>query len=406
MLKVTVRLLCIMVRKNTHKVHSNASDKGVKIDKKEASVVLLEQMDYSKKTLKELIAICKERTMKGYSGKNKADIIKLLTSTNNVSINHSENTNIYTRSICPNDKLKVLSLFSGCGGLDYGFHQSDKYVIMKSYDSMKHAVETYNLNFNPKAEQLDVRELLKSEFDLGFSPDVIIGGPPCQDFSVAGGKILGDRANLTCIYIDIICKYRPLYFVMENVPTIRTIGKSVYDTIIKKLKDASYGLSINVIYMPDYGIPQERKRLVIIGKKNGNDDVFNNLLVEAKTPVKSIREFIIKSNIDIGLNGKEHIYRHPRNYSRRGVYSIDELYPTVRGCLRKMPPTYQFHTGDTTQTRDDVISPDWNIIAKIQSFPSSFKFSNKNNALIIGNAVPPKFSEVLSRIIATHHTFS
>ena len=277
---------------------------------------------------------------------------------------------------------------------------------MKSYDSMKHAVETYNLNFTPKAQQFDVKDILKPEFNLDFTPDVIIGGPPCQDFSVAGDKTLGDRANLTETYIDIICEYKPLYFVMENVPTIRTIGKSVYDKIIKKLKDASYGLSINVIYMPDYCIPQERKRLVIIGKRNGVDGIFDSPLTQAKTPINSIRAYINKTDIDIGLNGKEHIYRHPRNYSRRGVYSIDELYPTVRGCLRKMSPAYAFHEGDTAKTRDSVISPDWNMVARIQTFPPSFKFVNKNNAIIIGNAVPPKFSEVLAGIIATHHTTS
>jgi DNA (cytosine-5)-methyltransferase 1 len=348
------------------------------------------QMDYSSKTCKELIALCKEKKIKGYSGKKKDEIILLLSPEVSDAVS----------------KLKVLSLFSGCGGLDYGFHKNDAFEVIRSFDSMKYAVETYNMNFTPKAEQLDVKELMQPTFNLGFLPDIIIGGPPCQDFSIAGQKTLGERANLTEIYIDIICKYRPLYFVMENVPTIRTIGQTVYDKIMKKLKDASYGLTINVIYMPDYGIPQERKRLVIIGKRDGLDDTFNHLLNHAKIPIKSIREFITKTGIDIGLNGKEHIYRHPRNYSRRGVYSIDELYPTVRGCLRKMPPTYEFHDGDTVKTRDDVVSPDWNMVARIQSFPPSFKFGNKNNALIIGNAVPPKFSEVLSNIIAFHHTSS
>ncbi len=366
-------------------------------------------MDYCKMTIKELTTLCKDKGITGYSGKKKTDIIELIKHSTTepakdvlssleltTEINHSP-------IITSNDKLNVLSLFSGCGGLDYGFHQRSEFVVMKSYDSMKHAVETYNLNFTPKAEQLDVKELMKPDFHLGFQPDVIIGGPPCQDFSVAGEKTLGDRANLTETYIDIICKYKPLYFVMENVPTIRTIGKTVYDKIIKKLKDVFYGLSINVIYMPDYCIPQERKRLVIIGKRNSEDGVFDSLLTKAKKPIKSIREYIKETNIDIGLNGKEHIYRHPRNYSRRGVYSIDELYPTVRGCLRKMPPTYTFHDGDTTNIRESVVSPDWNMVARIQTFPPSFKFMNKNNSLIIGNAVPPKFSEALADIIAIHH---
>ena len=71
-----------------------------------------------------------------------------------------------------------------------------------------------------------------------------------------------------------------------------------------------------------------------------------------------------------------------------------------------MPPAYEFHEGDTIKIRDSVISPDWNMVARIQTFPPSFKFVDKNNAIIIGNAVPPKFSEVLANIIATHHTTS
>lgn len=302
--------------------------------------------------------------------------------------------------------MQVLSLFCGCGGLDYGFHMNEHFVVRKSYDAMKQAVDTYNLNFSSKAEQKDVRELLDPTFDLGFAPDVILGGPPCQDFSVAGAKTLGERANLTEVFVDVIRRYRPLYFVMENVPTIRTIGRSVYEVIVEKLCNASYGLSTQVVYMPDYGIPQERKRLIMIGERYGRDHAFVHPLIEAKMPVRSLREFMENSDIDLGLEGKEHIYRHPRNYSRRGVYSIDELYPTVRGCLRKMPPVYTFHDKDSTRIREAVASPDWSMAAKIQSFPPSFRFLEKNNALIIGNAVPPRFSEVVAEVIATHHRSS
>ena len=391
----------------------------LKINNTESNITIniTEQMDISKMSKLELLEKCKELGITKCSSKNKSQLIELINGknkvveeppTSNKQIIESNTTNVVvnTGEISPIYKLKVLSLFCGCGGLDYGFHKLKEFDVMKSYDSMKHAVETYNLNFTPKAEQFDVKDILTHEFNLGFSPDIIIGGPPCQDFSIAGDKTLGDRANLTETYIDIICKYKPLYFVMENVPTIRTIGKSVYDKIIKKLKEATYGLSVNVIYMPDYCIPQERKRLVIIGKLCGVDGIFDTPLINAKNPIKNIREYIKKTGIDIGLNGKEHIYRHPRNYSRRGIFSIDELYPTVRGCLRKMPPAYEFHEGDTIKIRDSVISPDWNMVARIQTFPPSFKFVDKNNAIIIGNAVPPKFSEVLANIIATHHTTS
>lgn len=305
---------------------------------------------------------------------------------------------------CMSSPKRVLSLFAGCGGLDYGFHHSDAFVVQKSYDTMKDSVDTYNLNYPAVSEQLDVRELLRPEFELGFTPDVIVGGPPCQDFSAAGRRTLGERASLTETFVDIVCKYTPSYFVMENVPAIRTVGKPIYDAVVEKVKAAGYGITVSVIYMPDYGVPQERKRLVMIGVKNGMDGELNDALLAAKTPVKSIREYMERYEVDLGLQGKEHIYRHPRNYERRGVYSIDELYPTVRGCLRKMSPSYMFHAGDSSKNRDDILSPDWKLVAALQTFPSTYKFLNKNNAVVIGNAVPARFSEILAEILRAHHT--
>tara|TARA_B100001093_G_C26757315_1_gene984031 strand:+ start:44 stop:958 length:915 start_codon:yes stop_codon:yes gene_type:complete len=300
--------------------------------------------------------------------------------------------------------LKVLTTFCGCGGLDYGFHKHAEFKVVKAYDTMQHAVDTYNINYPHEAEVMDVKELLKQDFDMGVSPDVIVGGPPCQDFSVAGSKNLGERASLTETFVDLVVKYKPKYFVMENVPTIKTIGKVVYDKITAKLKESGYGLTTQVIYMPDYGVPQGRKRLVIMGCMGGQEDAFKSIMDGLKTPVKSMKEYMDRNNTDLGLGGKSHIYRHPCNYGRRGVFSVDEVYPTVRGCLRRMPPTYNFHEGDTSHVRDEIAMPDWSIVAKIQTFPDDFQLLPKNNALIIGNAVPPKFSEAVAKAIATHHT--
>lgn len=294
------------------------------------------------------------------------------------------------------NKLKVLSLFCGCGGLDYGFHDNDRFEVVKAYDNMQYAIDTYNANCPGVAEMQDIKQLMNG-LNLSFTPDVIVGGPPCQDFSVAGKKKLGERASLTETFIDIVCKYKPVYFVMENVPTIKTIGQTVFNKIQEQLLNANYALTTKVIYMPDYGVPQERKRLIMIGKLNGHTDEFLQLLDQAKRPIKSIREY--SQETDLGLNGKQHIYRHPMNYNRRGVFSIDELYPTVRGCIRKMPPNYTFHEADTCKERNDIATPTCELMARIQTFPALFKFLNKNNALIIGNAVPPKFSQVLADII-------
>lgn len=302
--------------------------------------------------------------------------------------------------------LRVLSLFCGCGGLDYGFHNNAAFEVVKSYDAMQHAVDTYNMNYPGIAEARDVQELLDPEYSLGFQPDVIIGGPPCQDFSSAGKKTLGDRANLTQTYVDIVCKYKPVFFVMENVPNIKTVGKPIFDAIVAQLRHASYGITLRIIYMPDYGIPQKRKRLIMIGMLHGRDEMFETPLFESRCPVSSMQEYIERTGIDLGFQGKKHIYRHPRTYATRGVFSVNELYPTVRGSICKLPAGYRFHPADTVHDREAILSPDWKVVANIQTFPTTYRFidgCNHANALIIGNAVPPMFSKVLANAIAETH---
>jgi len=302
------------------------------------------------------------------------------------------------------EELSVLSLFCGVGGLDHGFHINPLFRVMKSIDNMKHAIDTYELNFPGVATVHDVTSLLDDEYDLGFQPDVIIGGPPCQEFSVAGKQKIGARANMTLVYVDIICKYKPRYFVMENVPTIQSIGKVIFDAAIERLQDAGYDIAKRLVYMPDYGVPQLRKRLIVMGVRGGVADELARTLDTKKAPVSSMRDYMMRKGVDLGLEGKDHVYRHPRNYSRRGVFSVDELYPTVRGVLRKMPPNYTFHEGDTCHERESIINPNCNFVARIQTFPENFVWLPKNNSIIIGNAVPPVFSKVMADVIANHYT--
>ena len=301
-------------------------------------------------------------------------------------------------------KLNVLSLFSGCGGLDTGFHEHPDFVIKVAVDAMPQAVEIYNANFQSKAQIMDVREFAKPDHTLDFVPDIIVGGPPCQDYSSAGKRQLGTRANLTTVYGDIIVKYKPRYFVMENVPNIKSVGKDIFEQLLENLRNAGYGLTIRVIKMQEYGVPQSRKRLFVLGERDREDDGFATLLDLAKAPVRSMREYMQRTGLDLGLGGLEYVYRHPRSYMRRGVFSIDELHPTVRGCRRNMPPAYKFHAGDKSLDRDMIANPTDRSIAMVQTFDSDFELSTKRgNALVIGNAVPPRFSKILAKIISTRH---
>lgn len=302
--------------------------------------------------------------------------------------------------------MNVLSLFSGCGGLDTGFYEHDTFTIRRAVDSMPHAVATYNRNYsvagNPHAVVGDVRDLLADDYDLGFRPDVIIGGPPCQDFSSAGKQVLGERAALTPTFCAIIERHRPRFFVMENVPAIRTAGRAILADITARFRAVGYGLTMRVVFMPDYDVPQSRKRFFIFGELGGEDEGIAAALDAAKTPVRSIREYMARHpDVDMQLSGKEFVYRHPRSYARRGVFSIDELHPTVRGCLRSMPPTYRFHAGDKCKDRNAIAEPSVELVARMQTFPETYVFGDaRKNALVIGNAVPPAFSRVVAGIIA------
>ena len=302
--------------------------------------------------------------------------------------------------------MNVLSLFSGCGGLDYGFYEHDAFIMRRAVDSMSLAVETYNRNYStngPHAIVADVRSILNEDHDmLLVKPDVIIGGPPCQDFSSAGKQILGERAALTSTFCAIVERYLPRFFVMENVPAIRTTGRVILADITSRFRMAGYGLTTRVIFMPDYGIPQSRKRFFIFGELGGEDGFMATELDAAKTPVHSIREYMERNpHVELRLGEKEFIYRHPRSYARRGVFSIDELHPTVRGCLRSMPSTYKFHAGDKSNIREDIATPTIELIARMQTFPETYMFGEtRKNALLIGNAVPPVFSRVVACIIA------
>ena len=297
-------------------------------------------------------------------------------------------------------KIKILSLFSGCGGLDYGFENSKNFSVVKAYDFNEDAVKTYNYNFKGnKSERFDVNKINTEEFKY---VDMIIGGPPCQDFSVAGKKKLGKRSSMTSKFIDIICDIKPKYFIMENVSTIKSIGKNIYTSIISKLKENNYGLTENVIKMSEYGVPSLRKRLIIVGIFNEKDNILQEYFETHKDMCNSLNDYLTKNNISLNTTLK-HIYRHPCNYSRRGVFSFEELYPTIRGCMRRMPPKYKFHKKDTHNIRDEILNPTIEIISIIQTFPNNFKFiEKKNNQLLIGNSVPPLMSIKLKNILLNY----
>ena len=287
--------------------------------------------------------------------------------------------------------MRTIDIFCGCGGLSYGFVKQG-FDLVGAFDNWKTAVDIYNANFRHKAMQMDAYNI-SSEFIKRFNPDLIIGGPPCQDYSSAGLQDENKgRANLTLRYADIICEVRPRFFVMENVD--RIVKSETLPKAIEKYKKVGYGLTKVILDASKCGTPQKRKRYFLIGELNGIDGFLEKRLLGGLTENSmSIYDYL-------GTEfGTEFYYRHPRSYARRGIFSIYEPSPTVRGVNRPIPPQYKFHSGDATRDISKVRSLTSLERARIQTFPKSFNFLDvKKTDLeqIIGNAVPVELASYVA----------
>ncbi|EGQ9074955.1 DNA cytosine methyltransferase [Vibrio parahaemolyticus] len=295
--------------------------------------------------------------------------------------------------------MKTVDLFCGCGGMSLGFKKAG-YDISLSVDSWAKAIDVYKANFSHDVENIDLTNE-KEAIDRvkPLSPEIIIGGPPCQDFSSAGKRdeSLG-RADLTYHYANIVSEVKPQYFVMENVERIKK--SAILADIIKQFKDGGYGLTPVILDASHCGVPQARTRFFLIGHLGGEDNAVLPYLAENLSQEKmTIRDYL---GDELGL---DYYYRHPRNYSRRGIFSIDEPSPTVRGVNRPVPPTYQKHDGDAEQADLATLRPLTTIERSyLQTFPKTFIFEGTKTNLeqMIGNAVPVNLAMYVANAILAY----
>jgi DNA (cytosine-5)-methyltransferase 1 len=290
--------------------------------------------------------------------------------------------------------MRTVDLFAGCGGLSLGF-QNAGFDIVAAFDSWLPAVEIYRKNFQHPIFEQDLSAEKVSIVIANFQPDIIIGGPPCQDFSSAGKRdeSLG-RADLTLTFANIVSDVKPNWFVMENVD--RIAKSQVLQSVLEIFKKSRYGLTSSILNASYCGVPQARKRYFLIGQLDGEDHALTNYLLKNQSS-KPMTVFDYLGN-DLGI---EYFYRHPRSYKRRGVFSIYEPSPTVRGVNRPIPKTYKKHEGDVCDI-NEYLRPLTTIERSyIQTFPKTFQFSGNKSELeqMIGNAVPVKLAEYVARCI-------
>ncbi|MBD5407481.1 MAG: DNA cytosine methyltransferase [Treponema sp.] len=313
--------------------------------------------------------------------------------------------------------MKVISLFSGCGGLDLGFERAGFDIpIANEYDST--IWETFITNHpNTKLIKGDIRQINENDFPNDI--DGIIGGPPCQSWSEAGALrgIDDARGKLFYDYIRILKSKQPKFFLAENVSgMLADRHKHAVENIVQTFKDCGYNVSITLVNAKDYGVAQERKRVFYIGFRKDLDIDFKFPKGSTKDDKNKIcLKDIIWDLKDTAVPAGEKNYHNPiavnnNEYftgayspifmSRNRVKSWDEQAFTVqasgRQCqLHPQAPKMvfiaqnkrEFVKGKESLYRRMTIRE----IARIQGFPDTFKFiySNTDDAYkMIGNAVP------------------
>lgn len=291
--------------------------------------------------------------------------------------------------------MRVVDLFSGCGGLSLGF-QNAGFEVVAAFENWQPAIKVYQRNFRHPIYLSNLADWQNNIQQIEqFKPDVIIGGPPCQDFSSAGKRdeSLG-RSDLTICFAEIVAKIKPAFFVMENVERIQNSAK--YRVAREILRAAGYGLSEQILDASLCGVPQKRKRFFCVGELGGEEGkITPYLLINLAGRPLSVREYLGES---LGI---EYYYRHPRSYQRRGIFSIDEPSPTVRGVNRPIPKNYQFHPGDSSQDIEKIRPLTTIERSYIQTFPKEFIFEGSKTDLeqMIGNAVSVKLAEYVGRCL-------
>lgn len=343
-------------------------------------------------------------------------------------------------------KATVMDLFSGCGGLSFGFEQAG-YNVLYGIDHWEDALETFKLNHPGSktilADLMDesVENIIKKNGIKRGSIDVIVGGPPCQGFSISGKRNPNDPRNrLYVSFVAFLKALQPKAFVMENVPNLVSMqGGNIKDTILSDLKSAGYSVSYKILKASDYGVPQNRRRVFFVGIKNGDSFEFpepthgipgqhhiTSSEAISDLPEKSVQDgeeypTEVKSKYQEEMRrGSNKIHNHEIIEHSQKTKDTIAMVPDG-GNYKNLPkrlwntrkvniawtrlnskkPSYTIDTG-----HNHIFHYKFNRVptaresARIQSFPDTFLFLGRNKASHlkqVGNAVPPKLAIAVAK---------
>jgi DNA (cytosine-5)-methyltransferase 1 len=303
--------------------------------------------------------------------------------------------------------LKVVSLFAGCGGCDQGLvggfrfnkqnYKKLPYEIVYSSDINSKALETHKLNF--KCDNTVCADICETASDTIPEHDVLVGGFPCQSFSTVNPTKdpFDDRANLYKQMARIAKDKQPKAFIAENVKGMMTLHKGrIFKRVCETFEEAGYELSYKLINAADYGVPQKRERVIIVGIRKDLGFKFefpeptnadNWVPLSVAVPVLAIedKKYYFSEKAVQGM-------KNAKNNMKRGLWQkLDEPCLTVTSHLAKV----------SINSRDPVllVDPEKELYrrftpreaARIQSFPDKFQFAGSESDAYrqIGNAVPP-----------------
>lgn len=289
--------------------------------------------------------------------------------------------------------MRVVDLFAGCGGMSLGMIQAG-FDVVGAFDNWQPAIDIYKENFKHPIFQMDLNNRDSLVMIKELLPDMIVGGPPCQDYSIAGKRNLGKRANLTNRFAEIVVSILPQWVIFENVYNIEKFP--TLPEMKRILSDAGYGLSSMILDASRCGVPQKRHRFFLIGKLHAQDGFLNSFLNDNL----SKKQMTVRDYLGDSLQ-TQFYYMHPRSYNRRAVFSIDEPASTIRGINRPIPENYKKHPADKAEINEGVRALTTRERSYLQTFPDTFKFPGTKTdvELAIGNAVPPRLAHYVANCI-------
>ena len=308
-----------------------------------------------------------------------------------------------------NTQLKVVSLFCGCGGMDLGIQGDFNFLnkhfgalpfeVVYAVDNDAYATKIYNNNFLHKCELKDVRDIVPSEVP---DHDILLGGFPCQSFSISAQNpprlgFKDDRGKLFFEMVNILKEKKPRFFIGENVKGILSANKGkTFPMIVSEFENAGYYIRHKLMNASEFGVPQKRERVFIIGFRDFED--YNNFDFPQPSTLNESK-IVLRQVVDKKADKEDKWYFSQRavdgmmrvreKMNKGRVQDLNQPCNTISSHLAKV----SLNGTDPVLMVDDRyrrLTP--REASNIQSFPENFNLdivSENRQYKAIGNAVPP-----------------